>query len=581
MRRLLYTLCFFFLCVIDQRIKTCSGLDGWLETFRNLTGVVMAVLIMSHYKKQDFIKYKIPYLVWTGISMVGAIGAFVWGMGNYPFMNAWIVGILDVILFGYIVIHIVIDMVAEKKVPRLNKQFTLVWGIMMLLMVLSRSEYNWPLCYLIMFLSFVLTSFDEKEQEDMFQGMLNGVILGFFILQGLCFVFRPYDYVRYVGFYSNPNINALFYLEVLAVALVKLIWTWKNNGKWWMKAFYTLGCGVVLSFMILSIGRTAWIVSVVLILIGLWSLWRARGHKGFIKSGITMVVCVCVAFPLCFGAVRYLPPLFHHPIWFWGEWSETKVHSWDPWDSEKYIDLDEFADAALGRIAASIENLFQHSSGESGEVTVSWGEGSVEVLLAAGENAAGAQTAEAAEPEAEVAEPKVEAAESEAEAAEPDTEAVDPEAEVVDDRYERAVFKDPNVVSDSLLTRGTIYKHYFSNLNLRGHPESEQGFQLTPVYWIGHAHNIYLQYGTDFGIPMMVLFIVLLVWAAVIFVKKILSGQEAEGTGWLLFMAVTALFGLLEYSWGTGSLSTFMMFFAWAQAMKSDKKAVRELTGQE
>ena len=37
-------------CLIDQRSKTCSGLDGWLETFRSLTGVVMAIIIMSHYR---------------------------------------------------------------------------------------------------------------------------------------------------------------------------------------------------------------------------------------------------------------------------------------------------------------------------------------------------------------------------------------------------------------------------------------------------------------------------------------------------------------------------------------------------
>lgn len=41
-KRILYMLCFFMFTVIDQRIKTCSGLDGWLETFRDITGVVMA-----------------------------------------------------------------------------------------------------------------------------------------------------------------------------------------------------------------------------------------------------------------------------------------------------------------------------------------------------------------------------------------------------------------------------------------------------------------------------------------------------------------------------------------------------------
>ena len=56
-KRLVYALCFAFVCLIDQRTKTCTGLDGWLESFRDLTGVVMAVVIMSHYKLDDFKKW--------------------------------------------------------------------------------------------------------------------------------------------------------------------------------------------------------------------------------------------------------------------------------------------------------------------------------------------------------------------------------------------------------------------------------------------------------------------------------------------------------------------------------------------
>ena len=46
---------FFLLCVIDQRIKTGTGLDGWIETFRNLTGVAVALLIIGHYKWRDLL----------------------------------------------------------------------------------------------------------------------------------------------------------------------------------------------------------------------------------------------------------------------------------------------------------------------------------------------------------------------------------------------------------------------------------------------------------------------------------------------------------------------------------------------
>ena len=60
-KRILYTICFFMFCVIDQRTKTGSGLDGIIETFRDMAGVLMAVIIMSHYKWEEFMAYKIPY----------------------------------------------------------------------------------------------------------------------------------------------------------------------------------------------------------------------------------------------------------------------------------------------------------------------------------------------------------------------------------------------------------------------------------------------------------------------------------------------------------------------------------------
>lgn len=121
-RVILYTLCFAFFCLIDQRTKTASGLDGLTETFQNLTGVGMAVIIMSHYKWSEFRKYKIPYLIWTAIGIVGSVIALQWGAENQPFMDAWIVAVLDVVIYGYILIHTFTSVVIEKQRPTWNKK---------------------------------------------------------------------------------------------------------------------------------------------------------------------------------------------------------------------------------------------------------------------------------------------------------------------------------------------------------------------------------------------------------------------------------------------------------------------------
>ena len=121
-RRILYCICFCMFRVIDQRIRTAYGKNGWLETFRDLTGTVMAVLILSHYKFSDFRKWKSPYLLWTVTGIIAGVPAFLWGMQNERAMNDWAVILLDIFLFGYIIIHIVTDFVVEKKKIKIERE---------------------------------------------------------------------------------------------------------------------------------------------------------------------------------------------------------------------------------------------------------------------------------------------------------------------------------------------------------------------------------------------------------------------------------------------------------------------------
>ena len=183
-KRILYTLCFFMFCLIDQRTKTGSGLDGYIETFRNMTGSIMAVLLLSHCKWGEIRAHKLPYLLWTILG--GAAGAaYAVRVTSFDsFVNGRVSAALSVLLFGYALIHTVIRVAIEKKYPSFDKKFLAVWGVMMLLMIFSRSDYVWPLCYFLMFGCFYLTDFTAEEREDLFQGCMNGIILGFFVFQG-------------------------------------------------------------------------------------------------------------------------------------------------------------------------------------------------------------------------------------------------------------------------------------------------------------------------------------------------------------------------------------------------------------
>lgn len=509
-RRLFYTLCFMMFCLSDQRIKTGSGLDNVIVDFQDASGIVLACIIFAHYKWADYVKWKWIYLGWCVFSLLGVIGKF-------PYFNGRIVILVNVVMWGYIVLHTFIKVVLEREYPKLNRKMLITWGIMMLLMIVSRSVRIWPLCYLIMFGCFYLTPFTKEEQEDLWQGCWDGIFLAFILFQGFCCVFRPYDDVRYVGLYNNPNLNALYYLSVLAAVLSKALYLTKQNAHKLVRAFYWLAAGTVLSFLFMTMTRSAWIVAFLmgLLFLGFWNVICRK--KRFLRNGMLLVLCFVLMFPISFGATRYLPPAFHHPIWFYAEWSEDKVHSWDPWNSEKFVDMDEFLDAALGRIAYSVKNLMEHS-------------------------------------------PFYMKADA---------------AEVIPDDDPRALAEvlSEEEGKDGFLVRSTIYKYYFTHLNWRGHPYSEQGFQLNRYAWIGHAHNIFLQYGTDFGIPVMLLFAALILWGGMICGRRGRRNASIIDMAALFYLLVPAVFGLFEYGGDVGCLNIVMMFIAWSQAMKADEEA--------
>ena len=104
-------------------------------------------------------------------------------------------------------------------------------------------------------------------------------------------------------------------------------------------------------------------------------------------------------------------------------------------------------------------------------------------------------------------------------------------------------------------------------MNWTGHPADEQGFQMRPTYWVGHAHNIYLQWGTEFGIPVMVLFMILILWTIGHLIRRFHATRDPQYAGHLLFFLVPCLFGMLEFCWGAGSLPIALMFLAWGRVM--------------
>lgn len=533
-KKLIYILCFCMLCIIDQRIKTGSGLDGVIESFRDSIGLVTAVIILSHYVPNDIKRSKTALGIWGIVGIFIGIAAFFMLREWFYFPNDRFILSANIYLHGFVLIFLIRRIGIDRVKPVLNKRLFALWLLMFIWMNFSRSDYIWPLVYLFMFGCMLLTDFSEAEEEQIFEGAADGIILSFILFGIFSCMFRPYNAdqgARYTGIYNNPNLYAEYICVVTAAVIYRVLAFYKDEGesaKLWKKLIAWAMLGIVLSFQFFSISRSGAITTCVLLLLFLFFYKLCIKRSSIVKNIILTALSFAVCMPLCFLAIRYMPPVFHHPIWFWGEWNEGKVHSFDPWNSDKYVSFDYLMNSTVARVLVPFNNMAL-KLGITDELLMDGGENMSE------EDYLWLQELTPQEEEQLMA-----------------------ERGAVLHLYEEA---------NAFLLRKTIYAHYIKNLNLLGHPQSEQGLQTTIYSWVGHAHDIYLQYATDFGVPMAVMFIVFFAWCGIILFNRARGGNITALLE-LMFMLMPLIFGVFEYSWGSGSVESVLMFMVPVFAMR-------------
>jgi hypothetical protein len=549
-KKLLYTFLFFFLAVINWKTRTADWKTGQYEIYRNLIGVVFALIIMSHYKLEDYKSKKriVAYVINAFLCAIASPFIFMFQAQremhvNHPVENAIIC--LIVFMYAHIIMHTFIQIKIDKRIPNLNWKFFAVFVGMFVWMVVSRSDETWPACYGVMFTLLLLTDFTEKEWNEICDSSASGVILSLFILQGLALLYRHYDYnTRYQGLFNNPNINALYYCVVVAACLYKYIISIESKRKL-LIIFYSLTLCGTLSLLFFTISRTGYITAIVATLFALTLLGlRNKSLRLFMMSGIALLITTICLVPLTYMTIRYIPAVSGR-IWYNpGEVWEEKIQHSDSWDSEKYISWDEFISGALGRFstAPKVKTSEPSSNSKLNGINLT------NILSGAKNNNDTSSSNE---------EMVFDEAHNQRELESYLSMGVTKEA------YDRALFKSNGEFKSP---RIEIYKYYFSHLNLLGHPKAEQGFQLIPTNWIGHAHNIFLQYASSFGIfilPLVLLFAIHSVLKAIVSSKKetLLSA---------LYILVCLIFGMFELSWEPTLLAHILLYFSFCRFATSN-----------
>ena len=543
-RRIWFIVLFMALNLIEWLKATQTG-DIW-KVAVNVAGLVVMTLVMSAYPVKELCcGFSKVYTIICLAVIVGIYGYWWMNPGKFvvwqyltAVMNIWLIGIMLWVLWRRAA-------AGRLKKPKWDILSTL-WVLLTIVMVLSKSGRVWPVWFFLIYGIFYLTEYSEEDKDALVEGMVNGTIISFFIMQIYAYGFRPYDEVRYKGPLSNCNMTALYYLIVYCMILAKLHFlTLQKSGKI-RKLFWMVMAGGLLCFQFMTLCRTAWLSAIavtfaygILIVKGIWkdSLPKVLG-----KAVLLGVITVAV-FPIVFGTVRWLPTILHHPIWYEGEWSEEKVHSFDPADSDKYVTLEEFLDTALGRFLQILEKPAA-VDGQAMQDAAGQGE--------AGQGEAGQETVE----ESIVTEEETD--DSGEDLFMPDgyvlasTEAIGDEVPILD--YSK------DWTSSEI--RVAIFKAYWKDLNWRGHSEKEGYYLITPKYRCWHAQNLWLQIAYYYGIPAGILLVVLTVVMIYYYISRCYKGKldQKYGVLPLLFVILYFTFGLMEVVWNPGQLVFVLIF---------------------
>lgn len=518
-----YTLCFFALGVIDQRRNTAEG--SIQMTVANCVGIVLAAMVLPSLDRKKF-KNKI-YLIWSGLSLLGGIGAIVWGSRHWPYLNQWVAGVLNVVIWGYLVIYVLREWRSLSVVKRLRQPFFWCAMLLYLLMFFTAQGSLVHLWMLLIFGGFYLIGVAEERREDFIRGLLNGIVVWFFVLQTIAFGFRPYDIVRYRGLYRSPTQSGVFYMITYCAFLCKWLYAKEKCKRRLTTCLYFFLAAGCISFLLFTGSRSSLMGAAMstLILFVLYDIVHKKSFYKWLLHLALLGLCVVISFPLVYGSIRYLPTILHHPVWFMGEYNEEKsVRSFDPWNSERYISFDKTFEYNMGRILKIMGIEIHEKTKEVQGHTL---------LL------------------------RVQAAEAIPRGS-------SPENPFAGQDFDR---------SDAVDVRSAIYKYYAGNLNLWGHSNSL--FYLMEDKVITHPHNMLLHIAYNHGIIAGLLFLALNLYTIFSFAVK--SFRKLSGKNWVLLAIYIAVFsfGMTELALMPGSITWVFIYLSFYFAGEDSRQIIK------
>ncbi len=398
---------------VQDRIKRLGGpiLDkAQSYTLERLIWCIAAIF-MCWTQVQNYHEY----IFWQQIYIMSAVGAFycvklgafqkgkrifcsvatVFGIGltiylvksnfyvNYYYLN-WPLGIFITVLLNLYIL-VIYHAVKERRVPfEISPSILLIF----LLIIKQTSIYDYKSYYLYILLSFlplIMMKKSEKACESVLKGILDGICIGFFVIQGYAWKHRPYNYseIRYTGISNACTTMSRIYISYFAAWMIQYVQLAHRKWGIWngvLRVFSWLIATFILSLEYLTGSRSAVLAMMLITAIAMavrYIRFEDAWRKWIGKAVLWIVNCTCVGlvslalFPMAYASVRYLPAYFNQPdyvnitgyrmrsrpIQEWGvnfdknnEYNDFAVMENEAVDSVKYATFEESVEYNLGRI---------------------------------------------------------------------------------------------------------------------------------------------------------------------------------------------------------------------------------------
>lgn len=358
--------------------------------------------------------------------------------------------------------------------------------------VLFRNTRTWPFSVAVPFTCLYLYRFDQVWINRLLKNFCYGCILAFWLMFGSGALFRPYysfEFVRYPGWFSSVATAGLFWMLVFACTLCCILAKYEGRGSIRRCLFELATLGAAGTYLLLGMSRTSLLGTAVVCAAAFFlsELVRYRDSLREMALKIVLVICpVLLVFPVVYTVVRCIPAVTGRPMWITrAEWFSDRIRKDEPMDSSKYMNVPQLAESLLEKLLGIDINLSAMAGAVSGP-----GNG---VTIDEDGNMTFADN-------------------------------------VVDyyiaDNGQIYTTKDYTFTNENTEDvsngRFDIFKLYFENLNLTGHDSMivENAPEDIILY---HAHNSYMQVAYDHGVPVGILFVLVVTGGliySIIYYKK-------------------------------------------------------------